>query len=139
MKLGTPIVLAISLLLAGPAVASAQRAEGGAGSKASSARKSGAAPAAKRDAAGKNAKAKEETSGVSPEARSLARRTKSVFLYATESCERTPKTCDTSLREDAEKRFLDACGACNTSQRCEAERDAVVSGTTRASKDPCAP
>lgn len=138
MKLGTLVILAIAPLLAGPAVASAQRADGGTGSKSSSTRKSAASPAAKKDAAGKSAKAK-DNSGVSPEARSLARRTKSVFLYATESCERTPKTCDTTLREDAEKRFLDACGACNTTQRCEAERDAVLTGTTRASKDPCAP
>jgi hypothetical protein len=138
MKLGMPVVLAMALLLASPPMAWAQRPDGETGSKASSAARSGAA-ATKKDGARKSAKAKAQTSGVSPAARSLARRTKSVFIYAAESCARAPKTCDATLRDDAETRFLDACGRCNTSQRCEAERDAVRAGTTRASQDPCAP
>jgi hypothetical protein len=136
MKLGTPVVLA--LLLMTPSLAWAQRADGGTARRSAPRARSGNGDKAKKETPSKRAKAK-ETSGVSPAARSLARRTKSVFVYAAESCERAPNTCDATLRDDAEKRFLEACGACNTSQRCEAERDAVRAGTTRASQDPCAP
>lgn len=138
MKLGMPVVLTFGLLLASPPMASAQRSDGETGPKTSSAARSGAA-AAKKDGARKSAKVKEQTSGVSPTARSLARRTKSVFIYAAESCERAPKSCDATLLDDAEARFLHACGACNTTPRCEAERDAVRAGTAKASEDPCVP
>ena len=137
MKLGTPVVLA--LLLATPSLASAQRAEGGAETKPAAAAKGGEG-AAKKPTTRKGAKKKEqESSGPSPQARAIARQTKSVFIYAVESCARAPDTCDKVLLDDAESRFLESCGACNTTQRCEAERDAVRAGTARASQDPCAP
>jgi hypothetical protein len=138
MNLGTSLVLAF--LLTSPSHAWAQPAEGGTGAKSAAGAKSAQGDTAKKRAPRKGAKGKEqETSGVSPAARSLARRTKSVFIYAAESCARAPDTCDSTLRDDAETRFLGACGACNTTQRCEAERDAVRAGTARASQDPCAP
>lgn len=151
---------ALALLLAIPSIAGAQRADTTAGAKTGAAdkktaadKKSGAAEA-KTGAAGKKSadasapktptttrrKSKEsETPGVSPAARSLARRTKSVFIFAAESCAREGNRCDPTLRNDAELRFLSACGACNTAVHCEAERDEVLAGKARASKDPCAP
>jgi hypothetical protein len=139
MKLGIPLVLAV--LLATPSLASAQRAEGGTRTKAAAdAQRAAAADPAKKPPARKGAKAKEQgTSGVSPQARAIARQTKSVYIYAQESCARDPQRCDQTLLVDAESRFLDTCGACNTAERCEAERDAVKSGTARASQDPCKP
>lgn len=144
--------VALALLVAIPSIAGAQRADATAGSRTAQpvkkragdagaeTRKEGDASAAKKPATRRGAKAKEaETSSVSPAARSLARRTKSIFIFAAESCERAGPRCDPTLRNDAELRFVDACGACNTTIRCEAERDAVLAGTARASKDPCAP
>ena len=138
MKLGTPVVLA--LLLATPSLASAQRAEGGTETKPAAGAKGAEADTAKKPTTRKGAKKKEqESSGVSPKAQAIARQTKSVFIYAVESCARAPDTCDKVLLDDAESRFLEVCGACNTTQRCEAERDAVRAGTARASQDPCKP
>jgi hypothetical protein len=82
---------------------------------------------------------KQEPTGPSPALRSHARRTKSTYMYAVESCERPGGSCDTALRDDAEKRFLDACGACAPSERCQAERDAIRTGAGQTKSDPCAP
>lgn len=108
-----------------------------------------AAPAAKPEKAGEPAAPKKEPRrtrlkepeqpGVAADVRARARRTKSVFVYAVESCERAASRCDPTLRDDAEKRFLDACGACATAERCQQERDAIRGGTSRTSSDPCAP
>jgi hypothetical protein len=138
MNRSTPLVLA--LLLATPSIAWAQRADAGAGKKATPAVKSEEAAPAKKTPPRRRSKVKEqESSGVSPAARSAARRIKSVFIYAADSCQRAGSRCDPTLRNDTEKQFLDACGACNTAARCEEERDKVLAGTARASRDPCAP
>jgi len=138
MKLGTSVVLA--LLVTAPSLASA-RAEGGTATQGTANAKAGTPdPTKKKPPARKGAKAKErETPAVSPHARAIARQTKSVFIYAQESCARDADRCDKELLADAESRFLDSCGACNTTQRCEAERDVVRAGKARASQDPCAP
>ncbi len=102
--------------------------------------KSGEGASAKKASSGKGAKGQQKSpSAASAEARQVARSTKSVFMYAVEACDRDPKGCDQTLRDDAEKRFVETCGACNTAKRCEAERDAIVAGNARASQDPCAP
>jgi hypothetical protein len=81
-----------------------------------------------------------ETPGVSPAARTLAKRTRGVFMFAVESCGATPQSrCDTALRDDAEKRFMDACGACTTFDRCETDRKAIRDGTAASYVDPCVP
>jgi hypothetical protein len=82
---------------------------------------------------------KQEPTGPTQAVRSYARRTRSVFMYAVESCSRPGGGCDTALRDDAEKRFLDACGACAPSERCQADRDAIRTGTAPSRSDPCAP
>lgn len=136
MKLGILLVLAV--LVATPSLASAQRTEGGPQTKAAAGARGAATDPAKKAAARKGAKAKQDASGVSPQARAIARQTKSVYIYAQESCARDPQRCDQTLLDDAESRFVDSCGACNTAERCEAEREEVKAGTARASRDPCA-
>lgn len=153
--------IAATLILFGPSSAASQQAgraagtkpaaaENAAGKPAAGARKSagtkpaaGAARSAAKDPKQKllerkGAKAKEPEDGVPAAARVRVRRTKSVFMYASESCERAGNRCDPTLRDDAELRFMEACGACTTSSRCEAERDAIRGGTARSSSDPCA-
>jgi hypothetical protein len=144
---------ALALLLAIPSIAGAQRADTKAGAKTGAAdkktvadkktgaaeKKSADASAPKKPATTRRKSKESETPGISPAARSLARRTKSVFIFAAESCAREGNRCDPALRNDAELRFLSACGACNTAVHCEAERDEVLAGKARASKDPCAP
>jgi hypothetical protein len=85
------------------------------------------------------AKAAEDKSGVTPAARSLARRTRSVFMFAMESCQGEQARCDAALRDDSEHRFMDACGACTTFERCETDRKTIRDGTAKAAFDPCAP
>lgn len=81
-----------------------------------------------------------EPTGPSKEVRSAVRRTRSVYMYAIEACSRPGGSCDAALRDDAEQRFLEACGACAPSVKCEAERDAIRGGTSRsAAFDICAP
>jgi hypothetical protein len=126
------IWVAASLLLAAPAGALAQRA--------GAAEKAAEASAPRKAASKKAAKAKEPaTPEVSPAAKRLARQTKSIFIFAVESCARAESRCDEALRNDAELRFMNACGACTTSQRCEEERDAIRAGEGRASRHPCGP
>ncbi len=70
--------------------------------------------------------------------RAAALRAKSVYMFAVEACER-PDRCDAVLRDDAEKRFMDACLACATQDLCDAERSSIQGGSARRSKDPCTP
>jgi hypothetical protein len=85
----------------------------------------------------KRGKKEAEPEGPSRSARLLARRTRSVFVYAVESCQRAGSRCDPSLSDDAEKRFMDACGACATMEQCQAERDSIRSGAAKLSSDLC--
>lgn len=70
--------------------------------------------------------------------RRAAFRAKSTYMYAVEACEQ-PARCDASLRDDAERAFMDACNTCASADRCEAERDAIRSGTARRVENPCPP
>jgi hypothetical protein len=60
-------------------------------------------------------------------------------MFAVESCDGQKSTCEPTLRDDAELRFMDACGACTTFERCEQERDAIRAGKARGATDPCEP
>ncbi len=136
----TSVLLAAVLSTAFAARAAEPKPDAKAGAAPATGAKTTEGDAAKKAPTRKSSKAKEkDASGVNPQARSVARSTKSVFIYAVDSCARDPKGCDQGLREDAERRFLDSCGVCNTAQKCEAERDRIVAGEARASQDPCAP
>jgi hypothetical protein len=138
MNRGVWVVAAIVLVLGSTAVAAEQGGRS-AGTKVAPTAESGTEKAPKKRLK-RGAKPQEDESGVSAAARSRARRVRSVYLYAVESCERQGDRCDPTLRDDAEARFLEACGACAPSDRCQTERDAIRKGTSRSnSKDPCAP
>ncbi|HSN93316.1 MAG TPA: hypothetical protein VLS93_18945, partial [Anaeromyxobacteraceae bacterium] len=120
----TALLLTIALALAAPTGAAAQSGTSMHGSPSRPARKvekkKEAAAGPQKAAAGKP----------SPEQLSAVARTKSIFVFAVESCDR-PDRCDASLRDDAERRFLDACRVCAPPERCEAERDAIRQGTAK--------
>lgn len=70
--------------------------------------------------------------------RHAAMRAKSTFIFAVEACDQN-QSCDKSLRDDAEKAFVDACNICAPADRCDAERDAIRAGTASRTDNPCAP
>jgi hypothetical protein len=65
-------------------------------------------------------------------------RAKSIYVFAVEACEQ-PARCDAALRDEAEQRFMGACRACASDERCEAERAAILGGTAKRTANPCAP
>ncbi len=142
---------ALALLVSVPSFGTAQQASGTAAAKpaaraAKAGDKAAAKPPAAKDTSG--AKAAKATPGAkaakaakppaNAAALALARRSRSVFLYAVDSCEQSKKSCDTALLDDAEQRFMDACGACAPFQRCEESRQAIRAGRSREVADPCA-
>ncbi len=133
---------ALALLVSVPSFGTAQQASGTAAAKpaaraAKAGDKAAAKPPAAKDTPGaKTAKAAKPPANAA--ALALARRTRSVFLYAVDSCEQSKKSCDTALLDDAEQRFMDACGACAPFQRCDESRQAIRAGRSREVGDPCA-
>jgi hypothetical protein len=65
-------------------------------------------------------------------------RAKRTFRYAADSCAR-PEKCDATLRDEAKSRFMDTCTACASDAVCEQERDEILGGTSKGSRNPCAP
>jgi len=136
------IWLAVALCLAAvPSSVWAQQGSKATGTKAAApADKSAEKSAPKKQSPKRGAKGKEAEPPGASEASKRARRLRAVFVYAVEACDRAGKSCDPTLREDAEQRFLEACGTCAPSARCEAQRDDIRRGETpSAASDPCAP
>lgn len=69
---------------------------------------------------------------------SAVMRMKRTFRYAADACSR-PGKCDELLRKESQTAFMDACTACASEERCEQERDAILDGTAKGSKNPCVP
>ena len=65
-------------------------------------------------------------------------RAKRTLRYAADTCSR-PEKCDELLRDEAKSTFMDACTACAPEDACEQERDAILNGTAKGSKNPCVP
>ncbi len=135
------IWLAVALCLAVvPSSAWAQQGSKSTGTKAAAPADKSAEKSAPKKSPKRGAKGKEAEPPGASEASKRARRLRAVFVYAVESCDRAGKSCDPTLREDAEQRFLEACGTCAPSARCEAERDAIRGGEIPSlASDPCAP
>lgn len=137
------ILLAVSLALAAPSTALAQAKDDAAAkqpapSKKASAKKPAAKATASRATDAKTAaerKKKGATQG-NPAQLAAVARMKSIFMFAVETCER-PEKCDEAMRSDAERQFLDACRACASAERCEAERDAIKGARTTKQSNPC--
>jgi hypothetical protein len=51
-------------------------------------------------------------------------RAKSTFVFAVDSCSRADR-CDTTLLNDSETKFMQACATCASTEVCEQERDAI--------------
>lgn len=133
---------ALALLVSVPSFGTAQQASGTPAAKpaaraAKAGDKAAAKPPAAKDTPGAKA-AKAAKPPANAAVLALARRTRSVFLFAVDSCEQSKKSCDTALLDDAEQRFMDACGACASFQRCDESRQAIRAGRSREVGDPCA-
>ncbi|HVI95749.1 MAG TPA: hypothetical protein VM753_17175 [Anaeromyxobacter sp.] len=68
-----------------------------------------------------------EPAGPTADQKAATQRARTLFKYAAESCER-PEKCDTALRDDADRQFMNACRDCTTTERCEMERTAILEG-----------
>ena len=66
-----------------------------------------------------------------------AQRAKAVYMYAVESCAESTSRCDAALRDDAERRFMEACRACASDERCDQEHAAIKDGSAKRSINPC--
>lgn len=124
--------LLVALAAPGPAGAQPQPPPPGTGKQGTP------APAAGKPPGGDKKKEPAKAAGAKPASEHVqaVARTKSIFLFAMESCDR-PERCDPSLRDDAERRFLDACRLCAPPEACEAERDSIRQGAARRRSNPC--
>jgi hypothetical protein len=62
---------------------------------------------------------------------------RALLVYAAESC-RNPGKCDKELRDDTVERFVSACRECDTVDRCDAEKQAILDGNVPRGGDLCA-
>lgn len=123
--------IAAALVLCGSVAGAAEPARAGA-----------AATGADKDAkkpARRGAKGKDQGPQIDRAVRMRVHQAKTVFMFSVESCQQYPERCDKTLRDDAERRFLDTCGACATAEHCREERDAIRAGTAAGTKDSCQP
>jgi hypothetical protein len=89
-------------------------------------------------APGSDAKKPAAAITATPAQLSAVMRAKRTFLYAADTCSR-PEKCDPTLRDESKSTFMDACMACTSEELCEQERDAILGGTAKGSKNPCVP
>lgn len=139
------ILLAITLM-ALPALAAAQTAKPEASKPAATAKEKArkAVPAAKSAPAkaatpSKASAAAAQKANFNPAERAEMLRRRGTFRYAASSCASGGDRCDKELLDDAEQAFINACRACDTVDRCEGERAAILAGNTNATSLLCAP
>ncbi len=147
-------ILLAAALVALPALAAAQATKNDTGKPAATSREKGkkAAPPAKsaaskpspaspasRPSAASKASGGAINTGLNPAARAEMLRRRSTFRYAAESCAEGRDRCDNDLLAEAEKTFVNACRACDSVDRCEAERSAVREGGTNVTTKLCVP
>lgn len=147
-------ILLAAALVALPALAAAQTTKSDTGKPAATSREKGkkAAPPAKsaaskpspaspasRASPASKAAAAAANPGLDPAARVNMLRSRSTFRYASESCADGRDRCNRELLDEAEKTFVNACRACDTVDRCEAERAAIREGGTNVTTKLCVP
>jgi len=59
------------------------------------------------------------------------------LIYAAETCQ-NPRKCDKELRDDFVEVFVSACRECDTVERCDAEKQAILDGNVPRGSDICA-
>lgn len=148
------IMIAVALLAAAPALGQDQAGKDTPAKKAAAPKAHGKKAGSKDEAkkadesgsaawgtgqAGKEPIARKKATAAPKHAaeRAAMLRLRSTYRYAVESCEAKGKACDGSLRDDAERRFMDGCLACATRDQCEAERDLIRSGNSKSMTQLC--
>lgn len=147
-------ILLAAALVALPALAAAQTTKSDSGKPAATSREKGkkaappaksaaskpspASPASRASPASKAAGAAANP-GLDPATRGNMLRSRSTFRYASESCADGRDRCNRELLDEAEKTFVNACRACDTVDRCEAERAAIREGGTNVTTKLCVP
>jgi len=136
------VLLVLAVALARPAVAAEGTIPEKTTGKKASAEKSKPTKAAEKPSAAKAAAPETKKPAAAPTATpaqaGAVMRAKRTFRYAADSCSR-PEKCDQTLRDEAKSTFMDACTACAPEEQCEQERDAILNGTAKGSKNPCVP
>lgn len=148
-------ILLAAALVALPALAAAQTTKNDTGKPAATSREKGkkaaspaksaaskpspASPASKPSAASKASGGAAANPGLNPAARAEMLRRRSTFRYAAESCADGRDRCNHELLDEAEKTFVNACRACDTVDRCDAERTAIREGGTNVTTKLCVP
>jgi hypothetical protein len=135
------LFVALALLLAADALAADQKA-----TDAKATEPADTSPKAKFDALKKKKEAEEAAkSGTkatpkkptdSPQVAAM-KRERAQLVYAADACQ-TPSRCDKELRDDAVERFVSACRECDTVERCDAEKQAILDGNVPRGGDLCA-
>jgi hypothetical protein len=59
------------------------------------------------------------------------------LIYAADTCQ-NPSKCEKELRDDFVEGFISACRECDTVDRCEAEKQAILDGNVPRGGDLCA-
>lgn len=147
-------ILLAAALAAFPALAAAQTTKSDTGKPSATSREKGkkaappaksaaskpspASPASRASPASKAAGAAANP-GLDPAARGNMLRSRSTFRYASESCADGRDRCNRELLDEAEKTFVNACRACDTVDRCEAERASIREGGTNVTTKLCVP
>lgn len=87
------------------------------------------------EAAKSGAKASPKKPADSPQVAAM-KRERALLVYAAESCQ-NPSKCDKELRDDAAERFISACRECDTAERCDTEKQAILDGNVPRGGDLC--
>jgi hypothetical protein len=64
------------------------------------------------------------------------KRARAQLLYVADSCQ-NPSKCDKELRDDTVDLFVSACRECDTVERCDAEKQAILDGNVPRGGDLC--
>jgi hypothetical protein len=130
------LVVAALFLATSARAAEPKPADSGAEPPVSSARaKAEALKRKKEEAAGKASAPKKPAD--SPKVGAM-RRERAQLVYAAGLCVDQGK-CDKDLRDEAAERFVSACRECDTVDRCDAEKLAILEGNVPRGSDLCQP
>ncbi len=65
------------------------------------------------------------------------KRARAQLVYAADTCQ-NPSKCDKEMRDDFVEGFVSACRECDTVERCDAEKQAILEGNVPRGSDLCA-
>jgi hypothetical protein len=134
------LLIVLAVALAHPAAATEASAPAKTANTKASAEKGKSAKSGQKPTAPTTSEAKKPAATITatPAQLGAVMRAKRTLRYAADACSR-PEKCDEVLRDEAKNTFMDACRACTSEELCEQERDALLNGTAKGSKNPCLP